>query len=194
MSFDWPRRFKLGGFDVELLAWSRAKILWSAWIAGIAQRRSVPNTETVCFSIGSSPPSHIQAIPCVWNDSKTRNLGFFVLKSRDADRCLFECTQLLQLRKIKGLSCHRYKWWKWIHYSNPTRTKSRKVLVLLPHCRVSLKFSVGRMSSLVGGTRAVFFTTIGWKRETPRLGNGIDLNCCHWAENCTKRGQNTSRG
>ncbi|KAL3278107.1 hypothetical protein HHI36_013452 [Cryptolaemus montrouzieri] len=63
---DWLRRSNFD-FDVD----DRPR----EGMPKIFENAEVPNARRVCFSLRSYVPGHFQAIACVGNDSKARNLG-----------------------------------------------------------------------------------------------------------------------
>ena len=82
-------------------AWRKAKNLRKPWIGGIVRWGSVPNARRAYFSIRSYPPSHFQAIACVRNDSKTRNLSSSWFEAKEKRKGFFH-------RIVTGSRCEGY--------------------------------------------------------------------------------------
>ena len=110
-------------------AWRKAKNLRRRWIGGTARWGSVPNARRACFSIRSYSLSHFQAIACVGNDSKTRNLGSLWLEAKGRWVSYLRLWTTVSAAK-EGCDeeniLHRITMGdeKWIHYSSPKKRKS----------------------------------------------------------------------
>jgi len=107
-------------------AWKKAKNLRRRRIGGIARWGSVPNARRACFSIRSYPPSHFQAIACVGNDSKARNLGSLWFEVKGYWASFFRQWTTAPAAKKEGFSSsHRDRWWK---MDSLQQSKEKKVI------------------------------------------------------------------
>ena len=157
---------------------------------------SVPNAKRACFSIRSYPPSHFQAIACVGNDSKTKNLGslWFEVKGRWASFFrLWTTASAAKKGKVFFIASWR------VMKSRFTRVTQREeshgdCLVMLLRRRLGRIFTLRRLCCVFGGTRSMLFIMSCWNRTKLSLWNDIQRNGCVWVEHCAKNGHNTSRG
>ena len=117
--------------------WRQAS-LWTAKkirkqrIRGITRRRSKSNAREACRIIGGNSTNRFCTIESHGNDSKTRKLGAYELKSRDIERRFFTCEQI-QRQQRKGF-LHRIVTGdeKWIFYDNPKKKKLRLPSISTP--------------------------------------------------------------
>ena len=116
----------------RLSAWRKAKNLRRRWIGGIARWGSMPNARRACSSIRSYPPSHFQAIACVGNNSKTRNLGSLWFEAKGRRASFFRLwTTASAAKKERFSSWHRDGWWK-MH--SLQQVKEKKVMGTARSC------------------------------------------------------------
>lgn len=106
---DWFRRFKDGDFDIDDRSREgRPKTFEDAELEALLDEDPCKTQEELASAFGY-PPNHFQAIACVGNDSKARNLGYD-LKPRDVERRFFTCEQLLQRQKREGFSSGAFRY------------------------------------------------------------------------------------
>ena len=155
----------------------------------------MPNARRACFSIRSYPPSHFQAIECVGNDSKTRNLDSLWFEAKGRWASFFRLWTTASAAKKEGFSSsHRDGWWKMNSLQQPKEKKVMGTARQPRRRRLGRIFTLRRLCCVFCGTRSVLFIMSCWNRTKTSLGNGIERNWCVWAEHCAKNGHNTSKG
>ena len=112
--------------------WRKAKNLRRRWIGGTAWWGFVPDARIAYFSIRSYPPSHFQAIACVGNDLKTRNLGSLWFEAKGRWASFFRPWTTASEAKKEGFSSsQRDRWWKMDWLQQP---KEKKVMGTARSC------------------------------------------------------------
>ncbi|EGI61179.1 Mariner Mos1 transposase, partial [Acromyrmex echinatior] len=129
MCREWFQRFKNGDFDVEdRHSGGREKVFEDTELEALLDQDSCQNQEELARSLGVTQQAISKRLKVMGMIQKQGNWVPYELKSRDVERRLFACEQLLERQRRKGF-LHRIVTGdeKWVHYDNPKRRKSWEI-------------------------------------------------------------------
>ncbi|GBP83834.1 TATA-box-binding protein [Eumeta japonica] len=123
---EWFQHFKNGDFDVEDQHGSgREKVFEDAELEALLDQDSCQTQQELAGSLGVTQEAISKHLKVMGTIQKQGQWVPYELKSRDIERRLFACEELLARQRWKGF-LHRIVTGdeKWIHYDNPKHRKS----------------------------------------------------------------------
>lgn len=123
---EWFQRFRNGNFDVEdRHGGGREKVFEDEELEALLDQDSCQTQEELASSLGVTQQAISKRLKALGMIQKQGYWVPYVLKTRDIERRLFACEQLLQRQKRKGF-LHRIVTGdeKWVSFDNPNRGKS----------------------------------------------------------------------